>query len=271
MYHLLIIVIILSFSSIPIAFAVDEAFPSVPTTFRVATKHSDDQKPIRREVYGGERKIFDISHQYTPELPVWESSEGLGRFMRLAVSMKNGSVANISKMKLSVHSGTHVDAPGHFHEHYYDSGFDSDSLDLQILNGPALLVDVPRDKNISAEVMKSLHIPKGIRRVLFKTLNTDRRLMFKKEFDSSFVGFLIDGAKWLVENTDIKLVGLDYLSFAAYDEAPATHRFILERRDIIPVEALKLDDVEVGMYSLHCLPLRLVGAEGAPTRCILIK
>ena len=34
-----------------------------------------------------------------------------------------------------------------------------------------------------------------------------RRLMFKKEFDSSYVGFMRDGAKWLVENTDIKLVG----------------------------------------------------------------
>lgn len=31
--------------------------------------------------------------------------------------------------------------------------------------------------------------------------------MFKKEFDTSYVGFMEDGAKWLVENTDIKLVG----------------------------------------------------------------
>ena len=31
--------------------------------------------------------------------------------------------------------------------------------------------------------------------------------MFKKEFDTSYVGFTKDGAKWLVENTDIKLVG----------------------------------------------------------------
>lgn len=31
--------------------------------------------------------------------------------------------------------------------------------------------------------------------------------MFKKEFDTSYVGFKEDGAKWLVENTDIKLVG----------------------------------------------------------------
>lgn len=37
--------------------------------------------------------------------------------------------------------------------------------------------------------------------------------MFKKEFDSSFVGFMEDGAKWLVENTDIKLVGEIQISF----------------------------------------------------------
>lgn len=31
--------------------------------------------------------------------------------------------------------------------------------------------------------------------------------MFKSQFDTSYVGFVKDGAKWLVENTDIKLVG----------------------------------------------------------------
>ena len=34
-----------------------------------------------------------------------------------------------------------------------------------------------------------------------------RGLMWKKEFDTSYVGFMKDGAKWLVDNTDIKLVG----------------------------------------------------------------
>lgn len=31
--------------------------------------------------------------------------------------------------------------------------------------------------------------------------------MFKKEFDTSYVGFMKDGAEWLVKNTDIKFVG----------------------------------------------------------------
>lgn len=31
--------------------------------------------------------------------------------------------------------------------------------------------------------------------------------MWKKAFDTSYVGFMKDGAQWLVDNTDIKLVG----------------------------------------------------------------
>lgn len=31
--------------------------------------------------------------------------------------------------------------------------------------------------------------------------------MYKTEFDTSYVGFTEDGARWLVENTEIKLVG----------------------------------------------------------------
>ncbi|KAK4258602.1 hypothetical protein QN277_005036 [Acacia crassicarpa] len=225
--------------------------------------------PPRREVHGNGR-IFDISHKYVPEMPVFESNDGLGHFLLLQQSMKNGSLANL-QMKIPTHTGTHVDAPGHAFDHYFHAGFDVDSLDLEVLNGPALLVDVPRDTNITAEVMKSLNIPRGVRRVLFRTLNTDRRLMFQKEFDSSYVGFTVDGAKWLAENTDIKLIGVDYFSFGASSDSVPCHLALLEDRERIVVEALKLDDVPAGVYSLHCLPLRLVGADGSPTRCVLMK
>ncbi|KAI6701374.1 hypothetical protein NL676_015698 [Syzygium grande] len=208
----------------------------------------------------------------TSDLPSYDESMGsLGQFLWLAFSLKNGSLTNNSEMKLPAHTGTHVDAPGHVYDHYYEAGFDVDTLDLEVLNGPALLVDVPRDKNLTAEVMESLHIPKGVRRVLFRTLNTDRRLMHKTEVDTSYVGFMRDGAKWLVENTDIKLVGTDYLSVAAFDDLIPAHLVFLESREIILVEALKLEDVPAGLYTVHCLPLRLLGAEGSPIRCILIK
>ncbi|KAL6270485.1 hypothetical protein ACE6H2_027396 [Prunus campanulata] len=246
--------------------------PTVPDDCSV----SDVLVPVRREVYDNGR-IFDVSHRYVPDTPSWDSRDGLGEFLWLGASMKNGSQANVSMMKFSVHTGTHVDAPGHVFDHYYDAGFDVDTLDLEVLNGPALLVDVPRDKNITAEVMKGLNVPKGVRRVLFRTLNTDRQLMLKKEFDTSYVGLTMDGAKWLVENTDIKLIGLDYLAVAVYEEAIPIHHVFLRGRiadmlqEVILVEGLKLDGVPAGFYSVHCLPLRLMGSDGSPARCILIK
>lgn len=90
---------------------------------------------MRKEVYGNGR-IFDITHRYILDMPTWDSEDGLGdEFLRLAISMKNGSLYNVSKMKFSVHSGTHVDAPGHVFDHYFDAGFDVDTLDLELLNG----------------------------------------------------------------------------------------------------------------------------------------
>lgn len=242
------------------------------TSFGVAATCDAKAEPtvLRREEFGGGR-IVDITHHYRSDMPSWESDEGIGQFLWLPKSIKNGSLSNNSEMKLPVHTGTHVDAPGHFFQHYFEAGFDVDSLDLEVLNGPALLVDVPRDENITAEVMESLHIPRGVRRVLFRTLNTDRKLMWKKEFDTSYVGFTKNGAEWLVDNTDIKLVGIDYLSVAAFDNLASAHLAFLQNREVILVEALKLDNVEAGLYNVHCLPLRLRGSEGSPIRCVLIK
>jgi arylformamidase len=35
------------------------------------------------------------------------------------------------------------------------------------------------------------------------------------------------------------------------------------------IEGLNLTDVEPGTYDMMCLPLRIVGADGAPARVIL--
>ncbi|KAL8258287.1 hypothetical protein R6Q59_030328 [Mikania micrantha] len=269
----ILLTILVTNSAFTVASVAGDAYPSPFLTGVTPCDLHDGVStltPTRKEIYD-DGHIFDISHRYHPDMPSWGSDDGIGEFLRLPASMKNGSLANNSEMKMPTHSGTHVDAPGHVYDHYFDAGFDVDTLDLRVLNGPALLVDVPRDKNITAEVMKSLNIPKGVKRVLFRTLNTDRRLMWQKRFDTSYVGFMKDGAQWLKDNTDIKLVGIDYLSVAAYDDLIPSHLVFLESREIILVEGLKLDDIQAGIYNVHCLPLRLLGAEGSPIRCILIK
>ena len=57
--------------------------------------------------------------------------------------------------------------------------------------------------------------------------------MWRKEFDSTYVGFMKDGAQWLVDNTDIKLVG--ELKFCTYSALTHYHveyvcLFVIESR-----------------------------------------
>ena len=40
---------------------------------------------------------------------------------------------------------------------------------------------------------------------------------------------------------------------------------------VIAVEGLVLTAVDAGLYQLHCLPLSVVGSDGAPARCILMR
>lgn len=217
------------------------------------------------------KRIIDISHSYRPGLPLFMSDDGLQHAVKQLSSIANGSIANESEMKLHVHTGTHVDAPSHIFQEYYEAGNHVDTLDLDVLNGLALVVDVPRDTNLTAEAMQALHIPYGVERVIFRTLNTDRRLMWKRQFDTSYVGFTKDGAQWLTEHTKIKLIGIDYLSVAAFDYLISAHVVLLKNKDIILVEGLNLDDIDVGLYKVHCLPLKLLNSDGSPIRCVLEK
>nr|GEX59299.1 putative cyclase family protein [Tanacetum cinerariifolium] len=105
-----------------------------PTTTTSCDLNINNPTPIRKETYDN-GQIIDISHRYHPDMPSWDSDNGVGEIIRLPKSMKNGSLANNSEMKMETHTGTHVDAPGHVFDRYFDLGFDVDTLDLYLLNG----------------------------------------------------------------------------------------------------------------------------------------
>ena len=68
----------------------------------------------------------------------------------------------------------------------------------------------------------------------------------------------------------MRTVGVDYLSVGAFREESGreTHRVLLGA-GIWIIEGLNLADVEPGEYEMICLPLRLVGSDGAPARAVL--
>jgi arylformamidase len=170
----------------------------------------------------------------------------------------------LSHLDLGAHTGTHVDAPLHF----VPGGKTVDQLDLNTLVGPAHVVDLTQVKEtIHAEDFERVNLPQGVERIICKTRNS--ALWDRPGFQTDFVALAWEAADWLVRR-GIKLVGIDYLSAETYGVEPHSHIKLLGAGVII-VEGLNLQEVAVGEYILACLPLRLLNAEGAPARAILMQ
>jgi len=207
-------------------------------------------------------KIYDITVTLTPDVPTWPGDPkiSLERFDKL----ENGDNTNTTRIDISAHTATHVDAPYHF----FAEGKGVDALPLRILTGRVYVLDLPQPQQITADILKGAEIPPRTRRIILKTKNSQFWSNKLKEFQTDFVGLSPDGAQYLVER-GVKLVGIDYLSIAPYKASRPTHEILLGAGTII-VEGLDLSGVSGGRYMLYCLPLKLGGADGAPARAILI-
>jgi arylformamidase len=176
-----------------------------------------------------------------------------------AQSIAAGDGANVTRLDFGAHSGTHIDAPLHF----IDGAPGAEGLPIEPLIGPAHVVDATSvEKTLGEAAMLSLSIPEGAERVLFKTRNS--KLWSSDEFTRDFVRLDGSGARYLVER-DVRLVGIDYLSIGDHDAHVA-----LLGSGVVSLEGLDLSAVEPGSYRLICLPLKIVGSDGAPARALLM-
>ena len=207
--------------------------------------------------------IMDITVPVSPSMPVWPDNPPV-ELVQVS-SMDAGAHDNVSRLACGVHTGTHVDAPHHFLNNHRTV----ESLSLDILTGPAQVVRIADEVNVVTEaVLDNASVDPATVRLLLKTRNSGLWARKETKFDTSFVGISADGAAWLVRR-GIKLIGIDYLSVAPYKQSVPTHRTLLEAGMVI-LEGADLSAVEPGQYQLFCLPLKLVGSDGAPARAILI-
>ena len=207
-------------------------------------------------------RTYDITLTITPQMTVWPGDPSVN-IQRIS-SIASGDQSNVSKMTMSVHTGTHVDAPDHF----LNNGKTVEGLSLDLLVGRAYVLELPEVSLITAAVLMQADIPPRTRRLLFKTRNSEYWTKGNEEFHTDFVGLSVDAAELLVDR-NVKLVGIDYLSIAPYKLATPVHTILLNA-GVVVIEGLDLSQVSQGRYTLHCLPLKLGGSDGAPTRCILV-
>lgn len=202
--------------------------------------------------------IHDISVPIRSDMPIYAGDPDVE--LERASSIAEGGHANVSKLSMGVHTGTHVDAPVHFLEGA--PGMESVSLDA--LCGPAVVVDGTRldGDTIGQSDLESLDLPEGAERIILKTRNSE--LWNQDAFTRDFLRLDGSGARYLISR-GVRTIGIDYLSVGDHE----AHRELLGA-GVVPVEGLDLRKIEPGAYTLICLPLDLVGSDGAPARTILI-
>lgn len=207
--------------------------------------------------------IHDITLTITPALPVWPGDPPV--HLSQPVHLDRGDPLTLTRLDIGAHTGTHLDAPAHF----IPGGAGVEALDLETLVGPALVVEALTADALTAQVLDTLAIPAGVRRILFKTRNSELWDRSPDDFVEDFVAVTASGAQWLVER-GVRLVGVDYLSVAPVADSAPCHQILL-RAGVVPVEGLDLRGIAPGVYQLVCLPMKIAGSDGAPCRAILIE
>jgi arylformamidase len=204
-------------------------------------------------------KIFDITRPISHGMPVYEGDPAVA--VERWLSIRDGAPANVSRLVLGSHTGTHVDAPAHFRE----GATGVDRLPLDVLMGPARVYPVPADSGIDRDTLRGLDLVSRPR-ILFKTGRPGNR----DEWGSwpEFPGITRDAARLLV-HSGVKLIGIDSPSVEPFtSKSFPTHETLLDA-GVILLEGLDLSAVPPGEYELVCLPMKIVQGDGAPARVVL--
>lgn len=189
--------------------------------------------------------IHDISRN-TLTTPVYDSDPETK--IENIKSIENGDEYNLSLLSMSVHSGTHIDAP----LHYFEQGSPVDKIRLNTFYGKCTVISV--NGILTGEDMERL-LPYCKRRVLFHGEGKT---------------FVSHSAAIVLAESRVVLVGTDAQSIAPEFDEDKTHRE-LARAGIAILENLNLSAIDDGEYDLCAFPLKLGGLEAAPCRAIIFE
>ncbi|MBE7540735.1 MAG: cyclase family protein [Bryobacteraceae bacterium] len=202
---------------------------------------------------------IDVSMPLANGMTVWPG-DAPPRFEQ-TMWIERGDPCNLTRMDVSVHTGTHMDAPRHF----LREGAGMESLPLEAVMGPARVVETSHPEAVQAGELPG-DLERG-ERILFKTPNSARDLL-ERPFAEDFVYISREAAVVLAE-AGVRTVGVDGLSVGGFHQDLVETHEILLGAGIWIIEGLDLRRIEPGRYELACLPLKIVGSDGAPARAAL--
>jgi arylformamidase len=206
------------------------------------------------------KEWVDISVTIKPGMVRWPGDPEIRKEPFRA--MERGDVCNVSSLAFGSHTGTHMDAPLHF----IRNGRTLDKMPLDATIGPCRVIEIKDRESVKVEEIADRRIKRG-ERILFKTRNSGR--CWKTDiFDEDFVYISREAAEFLAEKR-IRTVGIDYLSVGGFrKDGVETHHALLGA-GIWIIEGLNLSKIKPGKYELNCLPIKILGSDGAPARALL--
>ena|ERR1700685_3182742 len=203
-------------------------------------------------------EIIDISLPLETRLAVWPGDTEFD--YQLVWRRSAESAVNVGAVRMSTHSGTHVDAPFHFE----DGGQKIDELSLAPFIGKALVVHVRDRQKISRhDLSRDL---RGATRLLVRT----DAWSDPHSFPTSIPVIDPDVPDWL-GSQGIVLLGVDLPSVDALESKDLPVHHALARNRVAILESLNLRDVKEGVYDLLAAPLKIVGSDAAPVRAVLMR
>lgn len=201
--------------------------------------------------------MIDISRPLQTGVPTWPGDTPFS--YEVSWTKEQSGSVNVGKLTMSIHTGTHIDAPFHFD----NEGRKVMDLDLELYIGLARVIDLSGKSSIGAEDLKSYDID-GITRLLIRTNSWSN----PQEFPTEITYLRGDVGPYLAEK-GIRLIGVDVPSVDPLDSKALSAHHALHANDIHILEGINLAHIATGDYELVALPLPLVEADGSPVRAIL--
>ena len=202
-------------------------------------------------------RIIDITIPVSEGLAAWPGDAPF--LMRRNSLIAEGASVNLSEVSLSLHTGTHADAPWH----YCDRGAPMDAAPLVVYVGEAAVVDVRGVQIVTPDAVAPDRL-RGCSRVLFRTDSWTDHTVFPRDIPT-----LAPEMAAYLAGMGVRLVGLDVPSVDDLESKDLPVHHALGRCGIHVLESLRLEGVAEGVYELIALPLAIAGADGSPVRAVL--
>ena len=260
----------------------------------VSAKPVSDNPPPKREAIENHAglmptgKLIDLTHAFDATTIYWPTEQGFRLEAGKNGVTEKGYYYSANRFATAEHGGTHLDAPIHFAAERHTA----DQVELERLIGEAAVIDVTKacaanpDYQITVgdlraweeqqqrkldEVIVLLRTgwsrfwPERLRYLGTETLGPDAVA------ELHFPGLSAEAAKWLVEQRNIKAVGIDT---ASIDYGQSTHfeTHVIFCTHNLPIfeNVANLDQLPADRSLVIALPIKIAGGSGGPLRIIAI-